>query len=145
MLVLLRFKWCISNLYILDQHSRLPYHTICVTHLGYISLSSRMWLFSLTLKTRGCWNMLESSLDRIPLIGLSQILARILFIISNSKLGIWICSQSTIYLNSQSNFYDVLTLYHTILFPETNILLSPFNLKTSYSEHILHLVTSSHN
>ena len=32
-----------------------------------------------------------------------------LFIISNSKLGIWFCSQIRIYLNSQSNFYDVLT------------------------------------
>ena len=31
-----------------------------------------------------------------------------LFIISNSKLGIWFCSQPRIDLNSQSNFFDVL-------------------------------------
>ena len=46
---------------------------------------------------------------RIPLIKSSHKLTRILFIISNSKLGIWLCSQPRIDLNSQSNFYDVLT------------------------------------
>ena len=46
---------------------------------------------------------------RIPLIKSSHKWTRMLFIISNSKLGIWICSQPRIDLNSQSNFYDVLT------------------------------------
>ena len=36
--VLLRSNPYISNLYILNQNSRLPYHTICVTHFFYISL-----------------------------------------------------------------------------------------------------------
>ena len=56
-----------------------------------------------------CWNMLESTTARIPLIKSSHKWTRMLFIISNPKLGIWLCSQPRIDLNSQSNFYDVLT------------------------------------
>ena len=56
-----------------------------------------------------CWNLLESTPARIPLIKSSHKWTRMLFIISNSKLGIWICSQPKIDLNSQSNVYDVLT------------------------------------
>ena len=55
-----------------------------------------------------------------------------LFITSNSKLGIWLFSQPTIDMNSQSNFYDVLTLDHKIFFPS--------NIQTTYWENILHLV-----
>ena len=46
---------------------------------------------------------------QIPLIKSSHKWNRMLFIISNSKLGIWLCSQPRIDLNSQSKFYDVLT------------------------------------
>ena len=38
-----------------------------------------------------------------------------LSIISDSKLGIWLCSQPRIDLNSQSNFYDVLTISYKYL------------------------------
>ena len=40
---------------------------------------------------------------------------------SNSKLGIWICIQARIDLNSQSKFYDILTLDHTKDFFQSNI------------------------
>ena len=56
-----------------------------------------------------CCNLLELSPVRIHLIDLSHKWNQILFIISNSKLGIWLCSQPRIDLNSQSNFYYVLT------------------------------------
>ena len=56
-----------------------------------------------------CWNLLESTPDMIPLIKFSHKWTQMLFIISNYTLGIWICSQPRIDLNSQSNFYDVLT------------------------------------
>ena len=78
------------------------------------------------------WNMLESTPARINLIESSHIWTRIIFIISNSKLGIWLCSNPIIDLNSQSNLYDVLTLDHTRIFPT--------NIQTTHSEHILHLV-----
>ena len=70
--------------------------------------------------------------NQITLIELSHKWTEILFIISNSKPGIWIYSQPRIYLNSQPNLYGVLTLDHTILFPT--------NIQTTYLEHILHLV-----
>ena len=80
-----------------------------------------------------CLNLLESTPDRIPLIKLSHKWTRILFIIYYSKLGIWICSQPRIYLNSQSKFYDVITrlqkyLYNTLC-------------KTKCTENNLHLVS----
>ena len=56
-----------------------------------------------------CWNLLESTPARIPLIKSSHKWTRMLFLISNSKLGFRLCSQPGIDLNSQSNFYDVLT------------------------------------
>ena len=59
-----------------------------------------------------CSNMLESTPATIPLIKSSHKWTRILFIISNSKLGIWIFSHPTIEINSQSNFYDVLIIDH---------------------------------
>ena len=68
-------------------------------------------LFSWYSRTRSIirWNMLEPTPARIPLIKSSHKWARILFIILNSKLGIWLCSQPRIDLNSQSKFYDILT------------------------------------
>ena len=35
---------------------------------------------------------------------------------SNYKLGIWICGQPIIYVNSQSNLYAVLIIFHTRVF-----------------------------
>ena len=66
-----------------------------------------------------CWNLLESTPAMIPLIKSIHKWTRILFIISNSKLGIWLCSQPRIDLNSQSNFYDVLTRTYKYLFQHT--------------------------
>ena len=54
-------------------------------------------------------NLLESTPARIPLTQSNNKCTQMLFIISDFKLGIWICSQPIIDLNSQSNFYDVLT------------------------------------
>ena len=78
-----------------------------------------------------CWNMLESSPATIPLIKSSHKWTRILFIISNSKLGIWLFSQPRIYLNSQSNFYGVLTIPYRYL---SNTL-----YKTTCAEYNLHV------
>ena len=103
----------ISNMYILDQNSRLPSHRIFDTYLVYISLLLVCAYLPLALKTGICWNLVESSKARIPLINLSHKWTIIIFIISNINLIIWICSQPTIYLNLQLNFYDVLTLEHT--------------------------------
>ena len=38
--------------------------------------------------------------------------------------------------------YDVLTLYHTSLYTELNILWSPSNIQTIYTEHIIYIVPS---
>ena len=119
-----------------------PSHTICVTCMGYILLLLICVYLPLTSKTGWCWNLLESSPARIPLIELSHKWTWILFIILNSKAEIWICSHPTIYANSQSNFYDVLTLYHTILCTELCGLWIPSNPQTTYSEHILHIIPS---
>ena len=51
---------------------------------------------------------MESTPARIPLIKSSHKWTRILFIISNSKLGIWLFSQPRVDLNLQSNSYNVL-------------------------------------
>ena len=107
----------VSNLYILDRNPRLSSHTIGVTYLDYISLLLVCVDCPLTLKTVACRNILESTPAKIPLIKLSHKWNKILFIMSNSKLGIWICSQPRKDLNSQSRFYDVLTIYHTRLCP----------------------------
>ena len=63
-----------------------------------------------------CWNILESTPDRNPLIKSSYKWTRILFIISNFKLGVWLCIQPRIYINLQSKFYDVLTRPYKYLF-----------------------------
>ena len=140
--ILLHFNTYISNMYIMNRNSRLPSHTICVTCMGYILLLLICVYLPLTSKTGWCWNLLESSPARIPLIELSHKWTWILFIILNSKAEIWICSHPTIYANSQSNFYDVLTLYHTILCTELCGLWIPSNPQTTYSEHILHIIPS---
>ena len=49
----------ISNLYIMDQNSRLPSHTICVMYLGYMSLLLVFGNFPLISKMGGYWNLLE--------------------------------------------------------------------------------------
>ena len=104
----------------------------------------KMCYFALTSKMGRCWDMLELSPSRIPFIESSHKWTGIIFIIYNYKLGMWICSHPTIDVNSQSNFYDVLTLYHRRLYPELHLILIPENLKTTYSEHILHIVPSLH-
>ena len=116
-LFLLRSNPYISNLYIMDRNTRLSSHTIDVTYSDYILVLLVCGYFTLTLKAGGCCNMLESTTDRIPLIKSSRKWTQILFIISNSKLGIWICSQLRICVTYQSNLYDVLTIYHTRPFP----------------------------
>ena len=65
---------------------------------------------------------------------------QILFIISNPKLEIYICSQPTIDVNSQSNLYNIIFLDHTRLFTELHLLWSPTNLQNTYSEKIIYLV-----
>ena len=78
---------------IMYQNSRLSSQTIYVTYLDYILTPLLCGNFSLTSKMGRCWNLLESSPARIPLIYLSHKWTRILFNISNSKLGIWLFSQ----------------------------------------------------
>ena len=117
----------------MDQNSMLSSYTIGVTYSDYILLIIVFGDFPITSKTGGCWNLLESNPARIPLIKLSHKLTRILFIILNSKLGIWLCSQHRIYLNSKSNFCDVLTRPYKYL---SNTL-----HKTTCTEHNLHLVS----
>ena len=73
----------------------------------------------------------------IPLIESSRKWTKILFIISNYNIGIWIFSQPRIYVNSQSNLYYVITLYHTRTFQP--------NLQTTYSKHILHIITPGYD
>ena len=100
---LLRPNQYVSNMYILDRNPRLSSYTIGVTYLDYILIILVCGNCTLPSKTGGCWNLLESTLARIPLIKSSHKWTRILFIISNSKLGIWLCSQHRIYLNSKHN------------------------------------------
>ena len=107
---LLRSNQYVSNQYILDRNPRLSYYTIGVTYSDYISILLVCGDCPLTSKMGGCWNLLGSTPARIPLINPIHKCTRILFIISNTKLGIWICSQPRIDLNSQSNFYDDLTI-----------------------------------
>ena len=106
---LLRSNQYISNQYILDWNLRLSSYTIGVTYSDYISLLILCGNFPLTYNTGGYWNLLESTPARIPLIKSSHKCTWMLFIIPNSKIGIWLCSQPIIDINSQSNFNDVLT------------------------------------
>ena len=116
---LLRSNQYVSNQYILDRNPRLSYYTIGVTYSDYISLLLVCGDCPLTSKTGGCWDLLESTPARIPLIKSSHKWNRMLFIISNSKPGILHCSQPKIDLNSQSNFYYVLTRPYKYLFQHT--------------------------
>ena len=138
--VLLYCNSYISNLYILDQNSKLTSHMTCVLYLGYISLLLVCDNFPLTLKKVICWDLLESYPARITFIDSSHKWNQILFIILYSKLGICIFSHCTIDVNSQSNFYGVKTLYHTRLFPELHLLWIPDTLQTTYLENIIDLV-----
>ena len=113
---LLRSNQYVSNQYILDRNTRLSSYTVGVRYSGYISLLLVCGDCTLTSKTGGCSNMLESTPATIPLIKSSHKWNRILFIISNSKLGIWLCSQPRTDINSQSNFNDVLTRSYKYLF-----------------------------
>ena len=92
-----------------------------------------------------CWNLMESYPSRITLIGLSHKWTRILLTISNTKLERWIFSQTTIYVNSQFNFYGVITLEHTRLCPGLHLIWSPATLQITYSEHIIYIVPSVHD
>ena len=117
----------ISTLYILDKNPRLKSHTICVMYLYYILILLVSGYCPHTSKMGRCSNLLESTPARIPLIESSQKWNGLLFIISNSKLGIWICSQSRRDVNAQSNLYDVMTLYYTRLFPNQYTKLHTWN------------------
>ena len=69
---------------------------------------------------------------------------RMLFNILNSKLGIWLCSQPRIDLNSQSNFYDVLTrpykyLSNTISTLSTTTTCTQYNLHVSFATEAVRL------
>ena len=105
---LLRSNQYVSNQYILEQNLRLSSYTVGVTYSDYISLLIVCGDFPLTLNKGGYWILLESTPARIPLIKSSHKWTRMLFIISNFKIGIWICSQPIIDLNSLSNFNDVM-------------------------------------
>ena len=65
---LLRSNQYVSNQYIMDRNPRLSSYTFSVTYSDYIYLLLVCGDFPLTLKTGGCWNMLESTTARIPLI-----------------------------------------------------------------------------
>ena len=69
---------------------------------------------------------------------------KILFVLLNFKLGICICGLTIIDINSQSNFYDVITLYHTSICTGFCLLWSPENLKTTQLENNLQLVPSGY-
>ena len=126
---LLRSDQYVSNQYILDRNTRLSSYMIGVTYSDYISLLLVCGYFPLTSKRGVCCNLLESTPSRIPLIKSGHKWTQILFIISNSKLGIWICSQPRIDLNSQSNFYYVLTRPYKYLVQHT--------IKTLYKNNML--------
>ena len=132
---LLRSDQYVSNQYILDQNPRVSSYTIGVTYSDYILLLLVCGDFPLTLKTGRCWNLLESTPARIPLIKSSHKWTRMLFITQNSKLGIWLCSQPRIDLNSQSNFYNVLTGPYRYLLQHTINKL----YKTTCTEHNLYV------
>ena len=84
--------------------------------------------------------MLEYYSASIPLIELSHKWTWIIFIILNTKIGIWIFIQPTIDVNLQYNFCDVLTLQYTRFCTELCPLLIPANIQTTYPEQILYIV-----
>ena len=69
---------------------------------------------------------------------------------THTRIFIWLVipiynfSQTIIDVNSQHEFYDVLTLYYITNFTELHPLQSQENLQTTYSEHDLHLVPSGY-
>ena len=83
-----------------------------------------------------CWNLLEPTPYRITFIELTHKWNLILFIISNSKLGICIYSQPIIDISSQSNLYDVLTLDYTRLFTTQSTNYIP-GTHSTYSSSVL--------
>ena len=87
-----------------------------------------------------CWNLLESTQARITLIKSIHKWTQMLFIISNSKIGIWLCSQPRIDLNSQSNFYDVLTRPYKYLVQQTIKTLYKKNMHSTQSTCYFHQV-----
>ena len=136
--ILLRSNPYISNFYILNPNPRLSYHTVGVTYSDYISLLLVCGDCPLTSNTGRCWNLLESTPSRITLIKSIHKRTRSLFIISNSKHGIWIFSQPRIYPNSRSNLYDVLTIDHKRIFPNKCTKQQTQNiLKTKYHHYII--------
>ena len=80
--------------------------------------------------------MLESTPASIPLIKSSHKWTQMLYIISNSKLWIWLCSQPRIDLNSQYKFYDVLTRPYKYL--SNN--LSTIYKRTTFTQYNLHVI-----
>ena len=136
---LLRINQYVSNQYILDQNPRLSSYTICVTYSDYISLLLVCGDCPLTSKRGVWWNLLESTPARIPLIKSIHKWTWMISIISNSKLGIRICSQTRIDLSSQSNFYDVLTRPYKYLVQHTINTL----YKTTCNEDNLHVSFTS--
>ena len=90
------------------------------------TVGSSIYIFGVSLV--GIWS-------RIPLIKSSHKLTRILFIILNSKLGIWLCSQPRIDLNSQYNFYDILTRPYKYL----SNTLPTISTRTTCTQHNLHV------
>ena len=125
----------VSNKYIMERTPRLSSYTIGMTNSDYISFYLVCVDYPLTSKRGVCWNLLGSTTSRIPLIKSSHKWTRMLFIISNSKLGIRLCSQPRIDLNSQSNFYDVLTRPYIYL---SNFLPTIYT-RTTYTQNNLHV------
>ena len=70
-------------------------------------------------------NYIQDYLDWVE----SQMDLSNIFIISNSKLGIWLCSQPRIDVNSHSNFNDIIIIYYTIICPELCLLWILANIK----------------
>ena len=90
------FNPYILHMYILDRNSMLPSHSIYVKFFNYILIILICVNFPLNSKMKRCWDLLESSPSRIPLIGFSHKWTWILFIISKYKLVIWFFSQTIV-------------------------------------------------
>ena len=133
------FKSICLNQYIMDRNPRLSSYKIGMTYSDYISLLLVCGDYLLTLKRGVCWNLLESTPARIPLSKSSHKFTQMLFIISNSKLGIWLCSQPRIDLNSQSKFYYVLTRPYKYL----SKTLSTIYTRTTCTQYNLHVSFTS--
>ena len=84
--------------------------------LGLYFTSSGIWQFSIYFEEGRMLESVGIKFNQITLIKSSHKWTQIISMISNSKLGIWICSLPRIYLNSQPNLYGDLTIDHTRLF-----------------------------